>query len=642
MLAVSLLRRLHLPPILGYLLVGMLAGPHALGWVHHSVTVELLGEVGVVFLLFMIGLEISIPHLMAMRRVVLGLGGAQVAITMAVAAAVAVAAGLSWQAGLIVGGAVAMSSTAIVAKQLTEQLEMQSRHGRIALGILLFQDLAVVPFLVVIPIFAAGADAPLLVPLLWAMGKAIAAFLLMLAFGHWLLRPLFHWVAAARSVELFTLTILLVSLAAAWVTFELGLSLALGAFLAGMMLSETEYRHQIEIEVRPFRDVLLGLFFITVGTNLDLAAVWNNGFWVLLLTLGIVLGKGLLIYGLSRLAGRENGVALRAGTVLAQGGEFGFALFALAMAQGLLGTGESQPILAAVVLSMLLAPILIRHNGHLAQRFCHSYLTRRADQEQALSQATHALAGHVIICGFGRIGQNLASFLREEGFQYVALDLDPLLIREAWQAGEEVYYGDSGHREILAAAGLSRARALVVTFDDHHLARRIIGAVRHGDANLPVVVRVHNDLHMEELEQAGATEVVPESVEASMMLATHTLERLGVPREEVLILVDKARRDHYQRLRGQFHGQEMEDLAALDTHRLHTVVLDEGAYGVSKPVGELLGEDSGVRIHALRRGGIRGESPAPELCLEAGDVLVLEGPAENLDHAEEILLRGLS
>lgn len=639
-LAVALLRRIHLPPILAYLLVGVLAGPHALGWLEESPAVELLAEIGVAFLLFMIGLEISIPRLLSMKGVVLGLGGAQVVLTALSVTLLAHWLGLEWGGAFVVGGALAMSSTAIVVKQLNEQLEIHSRHGRIALGILLFQDLAVVPLLVVIPILASPEGA-LLLPLLFALAKGVIAFVTLFLVGRWLLRPLFHLVAESHSAELFTLTVLLVSLAAAGFTAMLGLSLALGAFLAGMTLGETEYRHQIEADIRPFRDVLMGLFFISIGLKLDLMALPENWLPVLLLLLLLIPGKGLLIYALSRLGGYEPGVAMRAGTVLAQGGEFGFAIMALAMASSLLAPGQTQAILAAVILSMAVAPLLVRHNGHLAKRVCAaSYLGGRQRAVEELRERTGELDGHVVLCGFGRIGQNLARFLRLEGIPYVALELDPTLLREAREAGEEIHFGDATHGEILDAVGLGRARALVVTFAEGHAAEKVVIAARRINLDAAIVVRIRDDSWMERLEQAGATDVVPEAIEAAMMLASHLLQHLGVAGDEINRLVEQARHDHYRKLRAWFHGEEEVDIEQKDRSRLHSVLLPDGGAAVGRKVGELGMERLGAEVLAVRRGMIRGEDPSPDMELRAGDVLVLRGDGEALEHAEERLLGG--
>ncbi len=640
--AVALFRRMHLPPILGYLFVGVIAGQHALGWIPESEVIHLLGEVGVVFLLFMIGLEISIPHMLAMKHAVLGFGSAQMVLSTLVILGVAMLIGIPWQGALVVGGALALSSTAIVAKQLTEQVEMQSRHGKFALGILLFQDLAVVPFLVAIPILGGDSTDNIAVVLGIALLKGVATIVIMLAAGRWLSRPLFHRVASAHSVELFTLVVLLVALTAAWITHAVGLSLALGAFIAGMLIADTEYRHHVETEIRPFRDILMGLFFITVGTQLDIMALPGILHWVALLLIGLVVGKGLLIAALVRLGGHESGVALRTGVVLAQGGEFGFALLALALGNKLLSPEQSQPVLAAVVLSMAIAPLLIRRNGQIGAWLSRSYREHKEADAHIIEEESSHLDGHVLICGFGRIGQNLALFLDEERINYLALDMDATLISEAWEAGQRVFFANAAHPEILQAAGLTRARALVIAFDDLQAAERIIHAVRRLNTTIPIIVRAHDDTHLEQLEAAGATEVVPESVEASLMLATHLLNQLGVDRDEITRVIEQARTDHYGRVRRYFHGRdEIEGLEQTEDHfRLHTVVLTPEDRAVGKCISDLGLEDLAVSVVTIRRAGICGEQPDPAMSLRNGDALVLQGDAEHLQAAELRLLKG--
>ena len=632
-------RRLDQPPLLGYLLVGTVAGPHALGWFEAGERLQFQAEVGVVFLLFTIGLEVSVPRLLALRREVLGLGMTQVAASTALFALAAGLAGVDWAGAVVIGGALAMSSTALVVRQLRDQLEMRSRHGQLALAVLLAQDLAAVPFLIAIPLLASTAEVSLAAVLGLATVKAVLALALMLGLGHWLLRPLLHTVAGAKSAEVFTLAVVLIALSAAWITSLAGLSLALGAFLVGMMLGETEYRHQVETEIRPFRDVLLAVFFITVGMALNPAAVLHGWMTVLVVLAGLIVGKGLLVVALTRLMGYEPGVALRTGVVLAQGGEFSFALLTLALGQHVLELGETQAILGGILLSMLLAPILIRYNGALAKRVCAvTYLRSRALNPRQIDAAVRDVERHVVICGFGRIGQNLAGFLREEGIPYVALDLDPGLIREGWEAGEQVFYGDSTHRDILEAAGTRRAAALVVTFDDAATATRIISATRALSPSLPVVVRTRDDAHLEELERAGASVVVPEAVEASTMLATHLLSRLGVPADDVMRLVESARANHYRRLRGLFHGERDVLVAQPDRYRLHTVVLPAESEAAGHTLAELGLMTDALTVQAVRRGCIRGEEPSPEMVVRAGDALVLQGPPEAIEAAEQRLL----
>lgn len=631
-LGVAIFRRLRLPSVLGYLFVGIVIGPHALALLQNSELIHLLAEIGVVFLLFTIGLEFSVGHFWAMRRVVLGLGGAQMLFSTLAGGLIAWISGVNWAGALVAGGALAMSSTAIVVKQLNEQLEVHSRHGRLAVGVLLFQDLAVVPFLVAIPILAGGHLNGLGLQLGIALLKGALALVIMLAAGRWLLRPLFHSVAAGHSTELFTLTVLLVTLTAAWLTYQLGLSLAMGAFLAGMMLSETEYKHQIEIDIRSFRDVLMGIFFISIGLQLDLSTLTRVWPLVLVMLTGLVVGKGALVMILTRWAGYENGVALRTGLALAQGGEFGFALLALALNRQLLSPLESQAMLATIILSMISAPPLLRFNGRIAKvLFARSYLRDRYSDTRHLGWAAREQSDHVIICGFGRIGQNLARFLSADGINYVALDLDPYLIRDAWEAGEHVFYGDSTHGEILRAAGLSRARAMVITFDDAHTAERIIEAARKRRADLPILVRTRDEADLERLERVGATQVVPETLESSMLLARVLLKRLDVPDEVISERIEQERSDHYRSLRGLFAGE-----AKALQERLHSVTVHPESRA-SKSTIEALGLDAlGVRVEAIRRGGIRGENPDSSMQIEAGDVLVLRGGQDALKRAESL------
>jgi CPA2 family monovalent cation:H+ antiporter-2 len=641
-MTVIVLKRFSLPPILAYLFVGIAVGPHAIGLVENEHSIHLIAELGVVFLLFSIGLEFSLAQLLSMKKAVLGLGTAQVTLTTMAGMGVAQAMGISWGGSIVVGGAVALSSTAIVAKQLTEQLEMQSRHGRLALGTLLFQDIAVVPFLVVIPILA-GGESDLTTELSFALAKAVAAFIIIRALGRWVLRPVFHIVASVHSAELFTLTVIFIALTAGAITHMLGLSAVMGAFLAGIMLGESEYRHQIEIDIRPFRDVFMGLFFITIGIQLDVAmlpVVWPQA---LLLLATLVVGKGLLVILISRIMGYENAVAVRTGLVLAQGGEFGFALLALALNRELISAADSQAILAAIIVSMIIAPILIRENGNIAkQLYSNTYLKKRHLRAKNIFHASRELYDHVIIIGYGRIGQNLASFLRQEAIEYVGLDLDPAIVREAYEVGERVYYGDATHVSMLRAAGVTRAHAMIITTPDTRVATRVIEVTRSRNQELPIIVRTENDLHLDALEQAGATRVVPERLESSMMLATHLLEVLDVPGEEILHLIEKTRVDHYYNLRGYFHGEQAESVEdiATDHYRRHTVVLAPGCQTVGKTIDELNLCKMGVNILSVRRGDIRGDIPDIGMKLKQGDALLLEGGAEELEQAEEILLSG--
>lgn len=640
-IAVGVFRKIHLPPVFGYLLVGIVASPYAFGWLPaHNDTVSLLAEIGVVFLLFMIGLEFSLAQFWGLRRAVLGLGGIQVLVSTLVGMSLAMWAGLPWEGALVLGGAASLSSTAIVVKQLNEQLEMSQPHGRLALAVLLFQDIAVVPFLVVIPILGGAGEQSLLIPLLLALGKGVVAVAAMLALGHWGLRPVFHWVAMSRSTELFTLTALLVSLAAAWLTHHLGLSLALGAFLAGMMLSETEFKHQIESDVRPFRDILMGLFFITVGTQLNLTVLPDIWFEVLWITFAIVVGKALLVLLAAQGLGYPVNISARTGLVLGNGGEFGFALITLALSHSLLSSEQTQSVLTAIVFSMLLSPLLVRYNGELVKKL-HGEALADESELDTLQEVCSELQQHVIFCGFGRIGQNLGGVLRSQAIPYVALDMNPSLVKEARDAGESVFYADCTDRVVLHGAGLDHARLLVITIDNHHAASRIIREVREEAPELRIIVRTRDDLHMEELFQLGATDVLAETLEASMMMARDLLEALDVPESDIHAIVASHRDDHFHALRRYFHGDCIESVEeSADPHHLHTVSLCEGHDAVGKALEDVDFGDVQVDVVYLTREGVRGDEPSGTVVLAPGDALVLEGSSEALEHAENVLQAG--
>ncbi len=638
---VAAFRYLHLPQVLAYLCAGFVVGPYGLAWIPDLEGTRYLAEFGLVFLMFTIGLEFSLPQLLAMKRAVLGLGGAQVLSSFTLIGGAVWLLGVPAEGAIVIGGVLSLSSTAISMKQLVEQLEQHSRHGRAALGVLLFQDLAVVPFLIVIPMLAGSGAHSVLVTLAWAFLKSAAVLVAILLVGRVFLRPVFHEVALARSREFFMLTVLLITLASAWLTQLAGLSLALGAFLAGLMIGETEYRHQVESDILPFRDVLLGLFFVTVGMLLNLAAIRPLWPWILAgLTTMLALKIGLItILGMA--FGLERGVALRTGLVLAESGEFGFAILIQAHSVHLLPDRSIQIVLATMVLSMLLAPVIIRFNGRLATRLMPSYRERRSSNIDSIRAATGDFRDHVIICGYGRSGQNLAWMLKQEGVRSLSLDLDPVRVRDARDAGEDVIYGDGTRSDMLQAVGLRYARALAISFVDVPSALRILGATRQLRPDMPVIVRTMDDRNLEQLKAAGAAEVVPESLEGSLMMGSHLLMLLGVPVSHVLRQVQTVRRGRYRMLRGFFHGAAGEDEAEESYRvRLHSVALPPGAYAAGKLLADLGLDGLGVVVTAVRRAGITGPQPSADTRLVGGDVLVLYGTPEALNEAEKILLEG--
>jgi CPA2 family monovalent cation:H+ antiporter-2 len=642
-LVVVLARSLHLPPMLGYLLVGVAIGPHALQWIPASKEsgYAYLAEFGVVFLMFSIGLEFSLPKLFNMRRVVFGLGMVQVLLTLFVPTAAAPMLGYPWQLGFALGGALAMSSTAIVSKLLAERMQLESIYGREIIGVLLFQDLAVVPLLILIPALAQPAEN--LVPVLvLALAKAAVVLGVILFAGQKLMRGWFHIVALRRSHELFVLNVLLITLGLAWATELAGLSLALGAFLAGMLISETEYRHQVEEDIKPFRDLLLGLFFITIGMQLNLSVVVDRFALVALLFVAPVLFKFATIALLSRLFGATPGNALRTALALAQAGEFGFVLLALAGGVQLVDQPLLQPILAAMLLSMLSAPFMIHYSDKLVLRFVASEWMLRSLELHQIAVHGMAAAKHVVLCGYGRTGQNLARFLEQESIVYVALDLDPERVREAAAAGESVVYGDGARREALIAAGLARASALVISFADSPTAIKVLHHAHAINPALPVIVRTLDDADMDLLQAAGAAEVVPDAFESSLMLASHALVLMGVPLARVVHRVREVRNSRYSLLRGFFHGEgdAVADAAEHRQPRLHSVTLNQGAYAVGRTLADLDLAATGGRVTRVRRRGIRAGEPGPETRFEAGDVVVVLGEPDSLAAAEIRLLKG--
>ena len=642
-LVVSLFRRLAMPPIVGYLAVGMLLGPYVLNVASDGIA-PVLAELGVVFLVFTLGLEFSLPRMLSMRREALGIGGAQVVLTTALITAILWAFEVRLTVAIIVGGALAMSSTAIVIRQLTEQAELNRSHARIAVGILLFQDLAFVPFLALESALAGSADQLEVGRVVGAIARAAVALTLVLTVLRWIVRPLFHEIGRSRSTELFTLTALLVSLGAAWATHEVGLSMALGAFLAGMLLAETEYRHQIESVIRPFRDVLLGLFFITIGTLLDLQLLFRNLWLVLLLVLALQVVKAGIITVVARLVSGGLRRSLRAGMIVAQGGEFGFALLTLMLNDRLASAALIQPLLAATVVGMIVSPFVIRHNSRIADVLLRSSTDDPSPQERELA-ATHETAqrDHVIVCGFGRVGQNLARVLERQGFEYIALDMDPKRVRAARLAGDPVVYGDGARPEILEIVGLEHCSVLVITFADPQVSLGIIKVVRELRKDLPVLVRTQDDAQLDELQKAGATEVVPETLEASLMLASHLLLLLKMPVSRVVQTIGDIRNNRYAMLQQLFRTDDPRHLhegRALQ-EELQTVVLPPGAHAVSRTVAEMnLGERAGVTITGIRRDGILGQQPDPSTEFREGDVVVLYGTLEALEHGEKLLLMG--
>ncbi|QVW21738.1 monovalent cation:proton antiporter-2 (CPA2) family protein [Pseudomonas hormoni] len=557
LVVIALFQRLRLPPVLGYLCVGLMIGPTAFNWINESEELPDLAELGVVFLLFSLGLEFSLSKMLALRKVVFRLGSQQVLVTTILLGSLLMLFGISATPALLLGAGLSLSSTAIVSKELGSLGEIFSSHGQNAIAVLLFQDIVAVLLLTLVPVFAGNSDQAWYWALPVTLGKTVVLFVGLLMASRWLLPRLFHEVAAARSAELFVLLALVIVLLTAWLTHLLGLSPALGAFLAGMLLGESHYRHQIEADIRPFRDILLGVFFVSIGMLIDLQLFLSHGLLILGLTLGLLLIKGCVVALLVKWRGSDVETAWRSGLALAQGGEFCFALMALMQQNKMMPADLGGLLLAATFCSMLLTPLLLRVAPRIATR-----LHRKPNEEAKLEEISALNAGlhsHVVICGYGRVGQSIGRALRNALQPYIALDTDPVRVQEAAVSETCVHYGDSRRGELLLAVGLSRARLLVIAVDQADIALLILKEARRLNSTVPILVRTRDDSQLAELKAAGASEVVPELLESSLMLASHALIMLGLPAHQVQERADQIRRDRYRLLHGFYPGANDEE-----------------------------------------------------------------------------------
>ncbi len=646
----TLLLRLGTSTIAGYLVVGAVIGPAGLGWLSESGALEQLSEVGVSFLLFTIGLEVSLPELRAHRRLVFGLGAAQVGATAALAATAASLLGVAPVTAVLLGAVVAMSSTALVAKGLADQQELDTPHGVASIAVLLFQDAFAVLLLALLPLLASpepSVDASRIGFLVVRTGLVFAA---VLAAAHWLVRPFLRWVGSTRSLELSLLAALFVALAAATVAHAAGMSPALGAFMAGTALADSEYRHQLEADIRPFREVLLGLFFLTTGALLDPGTLVTEGGPVLAAVVAVTAGKALLVTGLGLLFGLALLPSLRAALVLAHVGEFGLVLLGAGIRRGAVPEDVGQVLLSSAVLGFLLGAWMTRGNHRAALallRLLPARVRRQALETGApveadlrhLEVGSRRLSGHVVIGGFGRTGQGVARVLSDEGVPWLALDLDAPRVADAHRGGEPVYFGDASVPGVLRAAGVERARALVVSFENAADALDAIRAAKSLSPKLVVVARLRDEEDLDAYLEAGADVALPVELEASLGLAAQLLLALGVEDARVRSRVEEIRCKRYAELRSYWPG-ETDWAQSPDDRRpvhLHSVAIAEEAPCIGRRPAELgLGACGARVVDALDRHGARFDPEARPL--EAGDTLVLEGEDEAVEAARLRLL----
>jgi CPA2 family monovalent cation:H+ antiporter-2 len=639
--AVWLFKRINLPPILAYLFCGILAGPDLLALFEHPEGMELFAELGIVFLLFSLGLEFSLPKMLAMRHLVFGVGLGQMILTTLVFTGLGILLGLSASAAFVVGGMVALSSTAIVIKQSSDLGILNTPRAQMAVSILLLQDLAVVPLLILVPLLAEGTEQSLAWAISMAFIKGIIVVAILLSVGKWLLPKVFSEVARTRTDELFVLTTIMVALMAAGLAYSFGLSMALGAFLAGMMLGESQYKHQLEADIRPFRDILMGLFFITIGMRLDLLNLLAQLHWGIIGLVVVVVLKVLLIRFSAWIFKLGKQDAWAAGLKLCQMGEFSFVLAALAVDHNILSTEQGSLLLGIGIMSMAITPWLVDKSPDFA-----SYISNEPDPQVdsalTLNNKKNTIEDHVLIFGFGRVGQSVSRLLKTEAIPYMVVDADPIRVQESQSAGEPVYFGDVKQKDILRAVGIERAKLVLLTFDQHDKAMSVIELVSSMYPELPIVVRTRKDYRMEELYQAGASQVVPEILEGSLMLVSQVLHLSGVPMSRILKRVRKERKGHYGNMHGFFPGEttEMDYVKQDKLEFMHAVILTDDAYAVGKSLERLNLERMRIKIKGLRRDNTEIPEPDQQLELLSGDVLVVTGKPRRVERVERFLLEG--
>jgi CPA2 family monovalent cation:H+ antiporter-2 len=548
--------------------------------------------------------------------------------------------GQTFASALIIGGILALSSTAIVIRQLSETGAMKRKSGQLSVAILLFQDVAVVPLLIIIPMFAQESDTSMAVELLLALVKGVFVVAILLFAGKWLLPRLFNLVAQVRTDELFVLTTLLVTLVASSLTQWFGLSMALGAFLAGMMLGESQYKHQLEADIRPYRDILLGLFFVTVGMKLDIGIVYSSPLVIVGLMVSFMLVKILVIAFLAIRAGEASKDAWASGIMLAQMGEFGFVLIALANQVELLPVETASILLGAGVLSMAITPYMI-DNARKWSILLSKEAPIATEHLAELPENTD-LSDHVIICGFGRIGQTVSRFLKQESIKFVAIDIDPLRTTKAREAGENILFGSSRQTELLKAAHLSQAKLVVIAFGDDKQSLDVVQKVRSLSPDVPILVRTRNDDQLDALQEAGANQVVPESLEGSLMLVSQVLSLTGVPFSRIMRRVQKERKDHYSHLHGFFQGEHT-DMSPEAMDRIefaNAIILTENSFAIGHSIASLNLTSKRVTVVALRRNDLETEQPDETTILQVQDTLIVRGKPRRVERAERFVQEG--
>ncbi|MDM7922518.1 MAG: cation:proton antiporter [Pyrinomonadaceae bacterium] len=637
--------RLKLPLLVGLMLTGIAIGPYGLGFVRQLEGIEILAEIGVMLLLFTIGLEFSIRKLVEMKRLVLIGGGVQVLVTIAATVGISMAFGRELRQAIFFGFLIALSSTAIVLKAYVDRNEVDSPHGKVGIGILLFQDIAVVLMLLIIPLLG-GEDIVSFTGIALDLGSSLLA-LIVIVFAAWLIIPRFlRQVFKMRSTEIFLLTIVLTALGMSWVTSHFGMSLALGAFIAGVVLADTEFSHQATADILPFRDVFNSLFFVSIGMLLSLSALAANLGWVLLLVAGLMLGKAVIVWAIVRLMGFPQRVSAMAALGLAQIGEFSFVLAKSGRIADLLPDADYQAFLAASVISMIATPFMIAYApafGSLIQRVMKD--GKRQDVDNAEEDDIHltssgGLQKHVIIIGYGLNGRNLARVLRAVGVPYIVLDLNSETVRRARAAGEKINYGDSTRGEVLKHAKAEDASAIVLAMSDPHGARLTVQQARRLNPNVYIIVRTRYVAEITELYDLGANEVIPEEFETSIEIFARVLHRFGFSRKVIEGQIERIREQGYEMLRTPSAPttRTVELDLSMQSESTESVQIRKGSPAIGQTLGELdLRGRTGATVVAVVHEGDTKINPGAKCRLHADDLVVLLGNGDEIEKAINVL-----
>ena len=631
--------RLRLPTIVGFMITGVLIGPHALGLIKDVHAIEMLAEIGVALLLFTIGLEFSLRRMLEMRRLVLLGGGLQVILTTLLVTGIVYLIGRPLNEAIFFGFLFALSSTAIVLKSYIDRAEIDAPHGRAGVGILLFQDLSIVPMMLMIPSLS-GRQGTSATRIALTLGIAVAAIAIIMFAARTVVPYLLYHIVRLRSPEVFIISVVLLSLGTSWLTSQAGLSLALGAFIAGIVLSESEYSHQIVADILPFRDVFNSLFFISIGMLLSLSALAADALTVLAWVGALTLVKALLVLAVVRLLGYSLRVSTMTALGLAQVGEFSFILAKAGLPQGLLSETDYQRFLAASILSMIATPFLIK----VAPRI--GYALQTVFARGSLLEATVTgfdpqepdLRGHIIIVGYGLNGRNLAKVLRRTGVPYVVMELNAEAVREAGAQGERIIYGDATRKEVLHHIRLDHARILVLAISDPIASRHTVWLARQMNPDIHIIVRTRYMSEMSDLRELGANEVIPEEFETSIEIFARVLREYGIAQHVIERQVTAIRSESYEMLRvASLPTVDMNEIAeALNTASTKILFVEDDSFAVGKTIGDLeLRKKTGVSIIAITREGHTEINPGPETTIRAEDVLVLLGDVEQIDRATE-------